>query len=82
MNIYYYFAEDSSYMLELPHYTTLVNISIYIFVSVKACNYFACTSSEKSKSFIALYVVKSLAVTSTSQAKNGVLKACCAAAAI
>ncbi len=55
---------------------------IYIFVCVKACTDFACTSLEKSKSFIALYAEKNLAVTSTSLAKNGVSKACSAATAI
>ena len=43
---------------------------------------FTCTSLEKDKSFIALYVVKSLGVTSTDPVKNGVLKACSAASAI
>src|SRR5919112_6895344 len=51
----------------------------YIFVCDEICNDFACTSLEKSKSSIALYAEKSLAVTSTSLAKNGVLKACSAA---
>lgn len=60
----------------------VINISIYIFVCVKACNDFACTSLEKSKSSIALYAAKSLAATSTSLAKNGVLKACSVATAI
>lgn len=54
----------------------------YIFVRDEICINFTCTSLEKDKSFIALYAVKSLDVTSTSQTKNGVLRACSAASAI
>lgn len=45
-------------------------------------NNFTCTSLEKNKSLIALYAAKSLGVISTSQAKNGVLRACSAAYAM
>ena len=55
---------------------------IYIFVCAEISNNFTCTSLEKGKSLIALYAAKSLGVTSTNQAKNGVLRACSADSAI
>ena len=63
-------------------YFSCTNRRIYIFVCAKISNNFTCTYLEKNKSLIALYAAKSLGVTGTSQAKNGVLKACSADSAI
>src|SRR5829696_2767379 len=63
-------------------YSSCTNRRIYIFVCAKVSNNFTCTSLEKNKSSIALYAAKSLGVTSTNQAKNGVLRACSADSAI
>jgi hypothetical protein len=63
-------------------YPSGTNRSKYIFVCAEISINFTCTSLEKDKSFIVLCAVKSLGVTSTSQAKNGVLRACSAVSAI
>jgi hypothetical protein len=63
-------------------YSSYTDRRIYIFVCAEVSNNFTCISLEKNKSLIALYAVKSLGVTSTSQVKNGVLRACSAASAI
>jgi hypothetical protein len=55
----------------------VTNFYTYIFVCVQACNYFTCTSSERSrKSFIAQFVEENLGDISISPTKNGELKAC------
>ena len=63
-------------------YPSGTNRRIYIFVCADTCINFTCTYLEKDKSLIAQYAAKSLGVTSTSQAKNGVLRVCSAASAI
>jgi hypothetical protein len=63
-------------------YSSYTDRRIYIFVCAEVSNNFTCISLEKNKSLIALYAAKSLGVTSTSQVKNGVLRACSAASAI
>jgi hypothetical protein len=63
-------------------YSSCTNRRIYIFVRVEVSNNFTCASLKKNKSLNALYAGKNLGVTSTNQAKNGVLRVCSAAYAI
>jgi hypothetical protein len=65
------FYENSLYKLVTLKRSYLIGRK-YVFVYVEVHNNFTCISLENDRSLIALFVVKSLAVTNTSQAKIGI----------
>jgi hypothetical protein len=69
------FYENSLYKLVTLKRSYLIGRK-YVFVYVEVHNNFTCISLENDRSLIALFVVKSLAVTNTSQAKIGISTAC------
>ena len=69
------FYENSLYKIVTPK-SSCFDRGKYVFVYVEVHNNFTCIYLENDRSSNAPHVVKSLAVTSTNQAKNGVSMAC------